>query len=367
MTIQKKIPCVIMRGGTSRGTYFLANDLPREWEKRKEILTAAMGSGDPLQVNGVGGGNSLTSKAAIISRSTDPDADIDYLFAQVSIEQNEVDITPSCGNILSGAAPLAIEYGLVTANDGETRVRVKNVNTNTLIEVVVQTPNGFVEYEGDATIDGVPGSGAPILLKFFDVCGTKTGELLPTGSARDTFDGVEVSCVDAAMPMVLIPAQSLGVKGSESKQELDANSELLQKIESIRLQASLKMGLGDATGKVIPKVGLLSVPQFGGTITSRYFVPQNCHTSHSVTGAICVSVSCMLPGSVAYDLITPQTSNQQSIVVEHPSGKIDLLLEGSFENNTLDIKSAGLMRTARMLFKGEVHIPAKVWDESKIA
>lgn len=364
MTFQKKIPCVIMRGGTSRGTYFLANDLPREWEKRKQILMAAMGSGDPLQVNGVGGGNSLTSKAAIISRSDDPDVDIDYLFAQVGIEEADVDITPSCGNILSGAAPMAIEYGLVTANEGETTVRVRNVNTNTLIEVIVQTPNGFVEYEGDATIDGVPGSGAPILLKFFDVCGTKTGELLPTGSARDTFDGVEVSCVDAAMPMVLIPAKSLGVTGWETKHELDANKALLQKIESIRLQASLKMGLGDATGKVIPKVGLLSPAQNGGTITSRYFVPKNCHTSHSVTGAICVSVSCMLPGSITEDIITLSDEQSQNIVVEHPTGKIDLILEGSYSNNTLDIKSAGLMRTARMLFKGEVHIPGKVWDIS---
>lgn len=367
MTIQKKIPCVIMRGGTSRGTYFLANDLPLQWEQRKDILIAAMGSGDPLQVNGVGGGNSLTSKAAIISRSDDPNADIDYLFAQVGIEQCEVDITPSCGNILAGAAPFAIEQGLVNAQDGETIVRVKNLNTNALIDVVVQTPNGFVNYDGDATIDGVPGSGAPILLKFFDVCGTKTGKLLPTGSVRDTFDGVEVSCVDASMPMVLIPAQSLGVKGSETKQELDANKELLEKIESIRLQASLKMGLGDATGKVIPKVGLLSPAQFGGTITSRYFVPQNCHTSHSVTGAICVSVSCMLPGSIAYDLITPQTSQQQDIIVEHPKGKIELVLEGSFENDTLDIKSAGLMRTARMLFTGDVCIPASVLEKSETA
>jgi len=363
MTIQTKIPCVIMRGGTSRGPYFLANDLPIDWQSRKEILIAAMGAGDQLQVNGIGGGNSLTSKAAIISKSAHSDADIDYLFVQVAIEDLAVDISPSCGNILSGAAPLAIELGLVLPTQGETTVRVRNVNTDTLIEVVVQTPNGFVQYDGNATIDGVPGSGSPILLKFLDVAGSKTASLLPTGSARDTFDGVEVSCVDASMPMVLIATTSLGKTGWESKAELDADNQLLAKIERIRLQASLKMGLGDATGKVIPKVGLLSAPQHGGTITSRYFVPQNCHTSHSVTGAICVSVSCMIPGSITQDIIEQPKNDIQDIVVEHPKGKIDLVLESSSIEQGFDVKSAGLMRTARMLFKGEVHIPSTVWNK----
>lgn len=230
--MQTSIPCTMMRGGTSRGPYFLANDLPKDPSLRDNVLLAVMGSASNLQIDGIGGASSLTSKAAIVSVSTRPDADIDYLFAQVSVDQMSVDISPSCGNIMAGVAPFAIEAGLVNAQADTTRVMINNVNTNTLIEAIIQTPNGFVEYEGDTRIDGVNGSAAPVQLSFLDVAGTKTGRLFPTGQLSDTLNGIEVSCIDCAVPMVLIPAESLGISGHESKPELDSNAELLAKMKA---------------------------------------------------------------------------------------------------------------------------------------
>lgn len=369
--MQTSIPCTMMRGGTSRGPYFLANDLPRDWETQEQVLLAAMGSCTAQQIDGIGGGTSLTSKAAVISVSDHPNADIDYLFAQVSIDDMSVDTAPSCGNILSGAAPFAIESGLVRAEVGETLVRVRNLNTDSLIEVIVQTPGGFVEYDGDTRIDGVEGAAAPVLLNFLNVAGTKTGQLLPTGNLRDTFDGIEVSCIDAAMPMVLIPAASLGKSGSETKAEMDADEYMLARIEKIRRQAGLKMGLGDVAGKVIPKVGLLSEPQHGGTITSRYFVPENCHASHSATGAICVSVGAMLPGTITDDLVQRDLSsdpgaNTQAVSVEHPSGKIDIVLDIELDGADTKVNKAGLVRTARRLLRGELYVPSRIWSPMQL-
>ena len=362
MTIQTTIPCTMMRGGTSRGPYFLANDLPRDPELRDQVLMVVMGSGHAQQIDGIGGGSSLSSKVAIVSVSKHPDADIDYLFAQVSVDQKTVDTSPSCGNMLAGVAPFAIESGLVNADDGETRVRVRNVNTDSFIEVVVQTPDGQVDYDGDTSIDGVQGTAAPVLLNFLDVAGTKTGHLLPTGNLRDCIDGIEVSCVDAAVPMVLIPAESLGKSGWEGKEALDSNPELLARIEKIRLEAAWKMGLGDATGKVLPKVSLLSKPQHGGTITSRYFVPDNCHAAHAVTGAICVATAAMLPGTITDDLIVRPESDIAEIRVEHPSGKIDVVLQLARDEAGLQIDRAGIIRTARKLFRGELYVPSRIWS-----
>lgn len=360
--MQTAIPCTIMRGGTSRGPFFLANDLPLEWDACEKVLLAAIGSADSQHINGIGGGTSLTSKVAIVSVSKHPEADIDYLFAQVSVDEMIVDTSPSCGNMMAGTAPFAIENGLVSVTIPETTVKVRNVNTDSIVEVVVQTPRGAVEYEGRAAIDGVNGTSAPIVMNFLDVAGTKTGKLLPTGNARDTFDDVEVSCVDAGTPMVLIPAASLGKTGWETKAELDADAQLIERIESIRLQASLKMGLGDARGKVLPKVGLLSKPQHGGTITSRYFVPDNCHAAHAVTGAICVSTAAMLEGSITDEIVERSSDETPKIVIEHPSGTIDILL--SYEGSGADMKvsKAGLLRTARKIFRGELYVPGEVWS-----
>lgn len=379
--MQTAIPCTMMRGGTSRGPFFLANDLPLEWAEQEQVLLAAMGTATAQQIDGIGGGTSLTSKAAIVSVSSLPDVDVDYLFAQISVDQMFVDTSPSCGNIMSAVAPFAIESGLVRAQMGETLVKVRNMNTNSIVEIRVQTPNGHVEYEGEAHIDGVEGQSAPVLLNFLDVAGSKTGKLLPTGQLRDSFDGIEVSCVDAAVPMVLIPAESLGKTGHESKAELDADPKLLACIENIRQQASWKMGLGDATGKVIPKVSLISKPQQGGSITSRYFTPGNCHTSHAVTGAICVSSAAMIPGTVTDDYIERTDSAQPTITLEHPSGSMDIVLtldealeetksEASSEaSNTtpITVKKAGLLRTARKIFRGELYVPAEIWSPYQTA
>ncbi|AJQ92750.1 4-oxalomesaconate tautomerase [Gynuella sunshinyii] len=358
--MQTAIPCTMMRGGTSRGPYFLATDLPADWATQEQVLLAAMGSPNRQQIDGIGGGTSLTSKAAILSRSSHPEADVDYLFAQVSIDKLYVDIAPSCGNILAGVGPFAIDAGLVKPVDDETVVRVRNVNTDKLIEVRVKTPNGQVEYEGDTRIDGVEGTAAPVLLNFLDVAGSKTGSLLPTGNVLDLIEGVPVTCIDAAVPMVLIAAHSLGKTGAESKIELDGDAELLAHIEKIRLAASWKMGLGDASGKVVPKVALVSAPRNGGTLTSRYFVPDNCHASHAVTGAICVSTSVLLPGSVSAPLAR-QVGPNGLVQLEHPSGQIEIMLDAAPTAQGIEIRRAGVVRTARKLFCGELYVPSSIW------
>lgn len=361
--MQTSIPCTMMRGGTSRGPYFLANDLPKSPGLRDEVLLAVMGSASGQQIDGIGGANSLTSKAAIVSVSSRPDADIDYLFAQVSVDEMSVDTSPSCGNILAGVAPFAIESGLVNTDAETTTVVIHNVNTNSLIEAVIQTPNGFVEYEGETSIDGVNGTAAPILLNFLDVAGTKTGRLFPTEHLSESINGIQVSCIDAAVPMVLIPAESLGVSGHESKQELDSNTELLANIEAIRLKASVKMGLGDATGKVIPKVSLVSTAQNGGSICSRYFVPQNCHGSHAVTGAIAIASAAMTPGTVAAEYA--HFNSNHRVEIEHPSGSISIVLKIHPDGLTTIVKTAGVVRTARPLFSGNIHIPSAIWHQNK--
>lgn len=358
------IPCTLMRGGTSRGPYFLANDLPSETKVRDEVLLSVMGSPDIRQIDGIGGATSLTSKLAIVSPSEHSDADVDYLFAQVSIEEALVDTGPSCGNILSGVGPFAIESGLVKATADTTLVRIRNVNTNSLIDAVIQTPQGEIEYEGPATIDGVPGSAAPIELKFKNIVGSKTGALLPTGNAKDLIEGVEISCVDVAMPMVIIAAESLGKTGYESKEQMDSDTDLLQKIESIRLKAGKLMGMGDVKGKVIPKVALLAKPRHGGNINSRYFVPDSCHAAHAVTGAICVSVCTAIKGSVADGQAIYEHQPPRSCIVEHPSGEIEVSLDLELVESKLEVNSAGVFRTARKLFSGAVHVPSRIWNRN---
>ena len=351
------IPCMLMRGGTSKGPFFLASDLPTDPHLRDEMLLAVMGSPDARQIDGIGGGNSLTSKAVIVGRSSRPGIDIDYLFAQVSLTESTVDTGPNCGNMLSGVAPFAIERGLVRATSPTTRVRIFNLNTGKVIESVVQTPGGIVDYDGDAVVDGVPGSGAPIELVFLDAAGAKTGALLPTGQARNVIDGVPVSCVDFTTPMVLIDAAALGRTAHESKDELDADRALLARIERIRLDAALLMGMGDVTGQVLPKVALLGAARFGGTISSRYFVPWNCHAAHAATGATCVAAACCIPGTVAAALAPPEEGNQRHVTIEHPAGKIDACvhLQGTAGDVTT-ITGAGIVRTARPLFSGQVFV-----------
>jgi 2-methylaconitate cis-trans-isomerase PrpF len=282
------IPCLLMRGGTSKGPYFLAEDLPAEETLRDEVLLAVMGSPHVRQIDGIGGGDSLTSKAVIVYRSVRPAIDIEYLFAQVAVGMGAVDTAPNCGNMLAGIGPFAIERGLVVATDPTTTIRIYNRNTAKVIEAVVQTPGGEVAYDGDAKIDGVPGTGAPIVLNFLDAAGAKTGKLLPTGHPLDVIDGIEVTCVDLSSPLVFVTAAAMSKTGYETKHELDADRQFLDRLEVLRRKAALRMGLGDVSGKVLPKFALVASPTGSGNIASRYFVPWNCHSAYAVTGALCL-------------------------------------------------------------------------------
>lgn len=348
-----RIPCVLMRGGTSRGPFFLESDLPAEPGARDRVLLAAMGSPHLLQLDGLGGGNSLTSKVAIVNRSSRPDADVDYLFAQVAIDRAHVDLGPNCGNMLSAVGPFAIEAGLVPAAEGETVVRIHNRNTASLIEATVQTPGGLVDYDGATAIDGVAGTAAPVKLSFLEAVGSKTGALLPTGLAREEIDGIPVTLVDYAMPMLLVSAGDFGLAGDEMPTVLDADAMLLARLEGIRREAGRRMGLGDVAGRVIPKVGVLSPARRGGSLTSRYFTPDRCHRSHAVTGALCVAVASRIGGSVAAEMLSPGTDSL--VAVEHPSGtiQIDLSLDAAGQ-----VARASLVRTARRIFEGNVIVPA---------
>jgi 4-oxalomesaconate tautomerase len=353
------IPCLFMRGGTSRGPYFIAADLPVDIPTRDRVLLAAMGSPDLRQIDGLGGADPTTSKVAIVSKSTRPGVDLDYLFAQVDIAKAIVDTNPSCGNMLSGVLPFGIERGLIKPTDGTTRAMIFNINTESRIEAIVQTPGGEIIYDGDAAIAGVPGTAAPIVLNFMDVVGSISGKMLPTGQVREMIQGVEVTCIDVAMPMMLIRARDLGLEGTEGKAGIDGNKALMARIESIRREAGKRMGFGDVTDKVIPKVGLLSEPRDGGTLTSRYLTPLALHAAHAVTGAVCVATACALEGSVAYDVAARSAENPRTIWIEHPSGKVDVRLQTTGVGAAMDVV-AGTLRTARPIMRGEVLVPKRV-------
>jgi 2-methylaconitate cis-trans-isomerase PrpF len=343
-----RIPCVLMRGGTSRGPYFNAADLPAGRDEIAEVLIEAMGAGHELQITGIGGGNPLTSKIAIVGPSSAPDADVDYLFGQVMVRERRVDFSPNCGNMLAGVGPFAVETAMVPALDGVTPVRIRNVNTGKLIEARVQTPNRQVEYDGDAVIDGVPGSGAPIHLAFLDAAGSKTGSFLPTGSPVDVIEGLRVSCVDAAMPVMLVNASDLGVSGYEPAAVLNANSALCERLQRLRIAAGDLMGLPDAANSVIPKPVLISPPANGGAISARYFMPHECHTALSVTGGIAIASACVAPGTIAADIArTPPLPGD--IKIEHPSGHLIIRVETQNDGRP---PIAMVTRTARPIMQG---------------
>lgn len=347
---------MLFRGGTSKGPYFNAEDLPKDEAARDRVLLSAMGSPDLRQIDGLGGADSLTSKVAIVSPSERPGIDVDYLFAQVAIDQAVVDVAPSCGNMLSAVAPFALETGLLKADGDETRVMIFNVNTNSKIEAIVETPGGQINYEGGAAIDGVPGTAAPIFLNFMEVVGSKTGKLLPTGSAMDTIDGIEVSCIDVAMPMVLVRASDFGLSGHEGRDAINNNRLLFELIEPIRREAGERMGLGDVSDLVIPKIGLLAPPAKGGDISSRYLTPLKVHAAHAVTGAVCLAAASVIDGTIAAELCQAAPGNPRDIQIEHPSGHIDVRLETSGEGAETDVVSAGILRTARLIMRGEVMV-----------
>jgi 2-methylaconitate cis-trans-isomerase PrpF/tripartite-type tricarboxylate transporter receptor subunit TctC len=358
----RTLPCVLMRAGTSRGPFFLRDWLPADERERDEALIGAIGASDLLQVDGVGGGSSLTSKVAIVSKSNEPGCDIDYLFAQVGVGQRSVDTRPNCGNMLSGVAPFAIEQGLIQAQDGKTTVRVFNVNTRSRIDVTVLTPGRRVVYNGETSIDGVAGTAAPIALNFLDAWGAVTGSLFPTGRRVDRFEGLDVTCIDAAMPLVIMRAADLGLSGREAPAELDADRSLLARIESVRRAAGEAMGLGDVSTSVVPKPVIVSDGDDLDSITSRYFTPRQCHASHAVTGAIGVATAFALPGTVASGVAAIE--GVRTVSVLHPQGRIavEVLIEGRGE--AASIQRAALVRTARKILQGELHLPDYVFSTS---
>ena len=360
--MQTAIPACLMRGGTSKGLLFLASDLPQDSALRNQVLLAAMGSPDVRQIDGVGGAHPLTSKVGIVSPSSRPDADVDYLFLQVSVDQAEVSESQNCGNILAAVGPFAIEKGLVCPSEEMTEVRIHMVNTANLAIAQIQTSKGRVRYDGSASIDGVPGTAAPILLDFLDTAGSSCGALLPTGQVVERIDGIEVTCIDNGMPVVLVAAKDVGKSGEEPPSELEADQELKAKVESIRLQAGHRMNLGDVAQKTVPKVSLVAHPYHGGMVSTRTFIPHRVHEAIGVLGAVSVASAAVLPGSVAQQ-ITGLTINsgRHTLDVEHPTGFFTVSLEVEINGGEVRLQRAGLLRTARMLMRGEVMIPYSVW------
>ncbi len=362
---QTAIPSSVLRGGTSKGLYFLAEDLPGDRAVRDAVLLAAMGSPDDREIDGMGGGHPLTSKVAVVARSDRPDADVDYLFLQVWPDRAEVSDNQNCGNLLAGVGPFALESGLVSADGEQTDVRIWMENTSSLAVAHVQTPGGVVRYDGDARIDGVPGTHAPIPIDFLDIAGSSCGALLPTGNAVDEIDGVRVTCIDNGMPVVCIAATDLGVTGHESPAELEADTELTSRVESIRLAAGRLMNLGDVTSKTVPKMSLLSPARHGGVIDTRTFIPHRVHEAIGVFGAVSVATACLVPGSVAAESAAlPAAGGALELEVEHPSGFFTVSMEVDVADGKVVVHRAALLRTARLLMRGDVFVPASVWGHS---
>ncbi|WP_170465358.1 4-oxalomesaconate tautomerase [Ruegeria arenilitoris] len=358
---QTAIPYVFMRGGTSRGPYFRRSDLPEDLDTLADVLVAALGAGQALNIDGIGGGNAVTTKVAILSVSEDDWADVDYFFAQVSVEEKLVDFKPTCGNILSGVGPAAIEMGLFQPTGDETEIRIRAVNTGARVVAKVQTPGGELVYEGDAEIAGVPGHSAPVQLSFMGVVGSATGAFLPTGNLRDIVQGIELTCMDVAMPMAIARAADFGLTGYESAEELDANRAFFDRMEAVRIEAGKLMGMGDVSKSVTPKFGLMAPAREGGTLAVRYFMPWKTHPTMAVTGAQCMASCALTPGTVADGVLDRPDSSPAEVVLEHASGKIDVLVDFS-NDGEFNVISAGLVRTARKLADGHVYVPESEWN-----
>ena len=360
---QVSIPCSVMRGGTSKGLYFLASDLPNDIVARDRFLLAAMGSPDVREIDGMGGGHPLTSKVAVVSKSNREGIDVDYLFLQVWPDRAEVSDQQNCGNILAGVAPFAIEQGLVSSSGELTAVRIYMVNTDSKATAFVETPSGIVNYAGSARIDGVPGTHAPININFEDVAGSSCGSLLPTGNAIDVVNGVEVTLIDNGMPVVCLNASDFGITGYETPAELEANQELRDKVEAIRLAVGERMNLGDVTNQTVPKMSLLSKAKDGGLINTRTFIPHRAHDAIGVLGAVSVATACMIRGSVAAKIAgLDQMADSQDIEVEHPTGFFTVQMQIDQSGEELKITKSALLRTARLLMRGEIFVPKSAWE-----
>ncbi len=364
--MQKTIPALFMRGGTSRGPFFHERDLPDEERLRDAVLLAVMGSPDPRQIDGLGGAHPLKSKAGIVRDGAAPGIDLDFRFCQVGIDKVVVNTRPNCGNMLSAVVPFALETGLKQARADTTRLRVRTLNTGMICDVTVQTPGGQLTYEGDARIAGVPGTAAPVLLDFIDTAGSVCAGLLPTGKVRDTFDvpgvgTIDATCIDNGMPMVLLDARAFGLSGHESVEELNGNNALKDKLESVRLVVGEAMGLGDVRPKPYPKMCFLAAPRAGGVIATRCFIPHVCHTSLGVLQAVTVASACVFEGSVAAQWAAVPAGQIKQMDIEHPSGSVRVELETSAKDPQHIVRTR-ILRTARLLMRGEVMVPMRVWE-----
>ena len=364
---QTAIPCLFMRGGTSKGPFFNAADLPADIATRDRVLLAVMGSPDKRQIDGLGGAHPLTSKVGIVSKSQVPGVDLDFLFAQLQPDKDTVDTTPNCGNMLAAVVPFALETGLVAPQGDQTTLRVLTLNTDMQCDITVDTRGGLVQYEGDARIDGAPGSSAPI--NFLDTAGSVCSGLLPTGHVRDRVkvEGagfepfeIDVTCIDNGMPLVMFRASDIGRTGYESVAELNADTELKTRIEALRLQASLLMGLGDVSKKNYPKMTLIAAPRAGGSLTTRSFIPHVCHDAIGVLAAVTVGTACVLEGSVCDGVAAMGEGASKKVSVEHPTGEFSVALETD-PANPQNVTKAALLRTARLLMRGEALVPRSVW------
>ena len=344
----------MMRGGTSKGAYFLAKDLPSDEAARDALLLSVMGSPDPRQIDGIGGADPLTSKVAIVEPSARPGIDIDYLFAQVFVDEARVGYGQNCGNILAGVGYFAIEQGLIAAQDPVTRITIFMVNSGQTAVAEIATPGGTPTYQGDAHIDGVPGTAAPVPLSFTDAAGSTCGALLPTGNAVDTVAGTRVTLIDNGMPVVVLLAADMGIRGDETREELDSNTELKARLEEIRLAAGPLMNLGDVRDKTVPKMTMVSPPANGGCVSTRTFIPHRCHATIGVFGAISVATACLLPASPAAEVAAIPGGATKRLSVEHPTGALDVLMELDESADPPEIKRAAFLRTARKLFDGTV-------------
>ncbi|GAA4408295.1 FldA protein [Advenella faeciporci] len=358
MPSQYAIPCILMRGGTSKGPFFYAGDLPKDTVQRDKVLLAALGSPDKRQIDGIGGAHSLTSKVGIVDICTTGQADLSFLFAQLQPEKDTVDTTPNCGNMLAGVVPFALERKLIAAQGDVTKVRVLTLNTNMVSEIEVQTPGGEITYEGNARIDGVPGTSSPVKINFLDVAGSVCGSLLPTGNLIDTFEiegigSLQATCIDNGMPMVLVRAQDVSRTAYEPVAQLNQDTQLKTIIEDLRLKAAQKMGLGDVSNKNYPKMCLLNKPLHGGAIHTRCYIPHVCHDAIGVLAAVTVATACVLPDTVAQGLADEAGSDGKLLAIEHPSGEFSVELTLNPEDKT-QVLSAALLRTARPIMQGEI-------------
>ena len=349
------VPCMWMRGGTSKGGYFLKQDLPADEQDRADFLLSVMGSPNERQIDGMGGADPLTSKVGVINKSQRPGVDVDYLFLQVAVDKPVVTDAQNCGNILAGVGPFAIERGLVTPSGDETRVSIYMENTGQIAIATVETPSGAdgsrrVNYKGDARIDGVPGTSAPVPLEFKDTAGSSCGALLPTGNVSDVIDGVEVTMIDNGMPCVVMLASDMGISGDESREELEANTELRTKLEAIRLKCGPLMNLGDVTDKTVPKMTMVSPPKSGGAVSTRTFIPHRCHASIGVLGAVSVATACLLEGGPANKVAFIADGDTKNMPIEHPIGETTIVVQ--MKDGEVD--TAAILRTANKLMDGLV-------------